>query len=136
MYWLIEDPNHIEILTKIKHQVAYVEVIPTSHNLHPIENEICALYIRPRDDSKGYIIPINHSETINSTIEDCLKVLNSIEYIYVRDRKEFLHYFCIKLYSVFSTLKVSLEAAKNHVLCQHPYLFTKSHKTPVYLQFS
>jgi len=96
MYWLIEDPNHIEILTKIKHQVAYVEVIPTSHNLHPIENEICALYIRPRDDSKGYIIPINHSETINSTIEDCLKVLNSIEYIYVRDRKEFLHYFCIK----------------------------------------
>jgi len=96
MYWLIEDPNHIEILTKIKHQVAYVEVIPTSHNLHPIENEICALYIRPRDDSKGYIIPINHNETINSTIEDCLKVLNSIECVYVRDRKEFLHYFCIK----------------------------------------
>jgi len=96
MYWLIEDPNHIEILTKIKHQVAYVEVIPTSHNLHPVENEVCALYIRPRDDSKGYIIPINHSETINSTIEDCLKVLNSIEYVYVRDRKEFLHYFCIR----------------------------------------
>ena len=96
MYWLIEDPNHIDILSKIKHQAAYVEVIPTSHNLHPVENEICALYIRPRDDSKGYIIPVNHSETINSTIEDCLKVLNSIENIYVRDRKEFLHYFCIK----------------------------------------
>jgi hypothetical protein len=96
MYWLIEDPNHIDILSKIKHQAAYVEVIPTSHNLHPVENEICALYIRPRDDSKGYIIPVDHSETINSTIEDCLKVLNSIENIYVRDRKEFLHYFCIK----------------------------------------
>ena len=96
MYWLIEDLNHIDILSKIKHQSAYVEVIPTSHNLHPVENEICALYIRPRDDSKGYIIPVNHSETINSTIEDCLKVLNSIENIYVRDRKEFLHYFCIK----------------------------------------
>ena len=96
MYWLIEDPNHIDILSKIKHQAAYVEVIPTSHNLHPVENEICALYIRPRDDSKGYIIPVNHSETINSTIEDCLKVLNSIENIHVRDRKEFLHYFCIK----------------------------------------
>jgi hypothetical protein len=96
MYWLIEDLNHIDILSKIKHQAAYVEVIPTSYNLHPVENEICALYIRPRDDSKGYIIPVNHSETINSTIEDCLKVLNSIENIYVRDRKEFLHYFCIK----------------------------------------
>jgi hypothetical protein len=96
MYWLIEDQQKIETLCRIKYQVAYVEVISTSHNLHPIENDICALYIRPRDDSKGYIIPINHSETINSTIEDCLKVLNSIEYIYVRDRKEFLHYFPIK----------------------------------------
>jgi len=96
MYWLIEDPKHIDILASIKHEVVYAEVIPASHNLHPVENEICALYIRPRDDSKGYIIPINHSETINSTIEDCLKVLNSIKYIYVRDRKEFLHYFTLK----------------------------------------
>jgi hypothetical protein len=96
MYWLIEDPKHIDILASIKHEVAYVEVIPTSHNLHPVENEVCAIYIRPRDDSKGYIIPINHSETINSTIDDCLKVLNSIKNIYVRDRKEFLHYFALK----------------------------------------
>jgi hypothetical protein len=96
MYWLIEDQQKIETLCRIKHEVAYVEVIPTSHNLHPIENQVCALYIRPRDDSKGYIIPINHSETINSTIEDCLEILNSIKYIYVRDRKEFLHYVCIK----------------------------------------
>jgi hypothetical protein len=96
MYWLIEDKNHIETICRIKYEVAYVEVIPTSHNLHPVENEICALYIRPRDDSKGYIIPVNHSETINSTIEDCLKILNSIKNIYVRDRKEFLHYFALK----------------------------------------
>jgi hypothetical protein len=96
MYWLIEDPKHIDILANIKHEVAYVEVIPTSHNLHPVKNEVCAIYIRPRDDSKGYIIPINHSETINSTIDDCLKILNSIKNIYVRDKKEFLHYFALK----------------------------------------
>jgi len=96
MYWLIEDQNKIDILCQIKHEVAYVEVIPTSHNLHPVENDVCALYIRPKEDTKGYIIPINHSETINSTIEDCLRVLNSIKYIYVRDKKEFLHYFCLK----------------------------------------
>ena len=96
MYWLIEDPKHIDILANVKHEVAYVEVIPTSHNLHPVKNEVCAIYIRPRDDSKGYIIPINHSETINSTIDDCLKILNSIKNIYVRDKKEFLHYFALK----------------------------------------
>jgi hypothetical protein len=96
MYWLIEDPKHIETICNISYQTAYVEVIPTSHNLHPVENEVCALYIRPKDDTKGYIIPINHSETINLTIEDCLKALNSIKNIYVRDRKEFLHYFALK----------------------------------------
>ncbi len=96
MYWLIEDIEHIETFCRIKYQVAYVEVIPTSHTLHPIENQVCALYIRPRDDSKGYIIPINHSETINFGLEIAEKILDSIEYIYVRDRKEFLHYFCLK----------------------------------------
>jgi hypothetical protein len=96
MYWLIEDINHIETLCRIKHQVAYVDVIPYSHILHPVENSVCAIYLRPRDDSKGYIIPVNHSETINFDLEVVQRVLNSIENIYVRDRKEFLHYFPIK----------------------------------------
>jgi hypothetical protein len=96
MYWLIEDIKHIETICRIKYEVAYVDIIPCSHNLHPIENEVCAIYIRPRDDSKGYIIPINHSETINFDLEIAEKILNSIKYVYVRDRKEFLYYFPIK----------------------------------------
>ena len=96
MYWLIEDIKHIETLCRIKHQFAYVDVIPCSHALHPVENSVCAIYLRPRDDSKGYIIPVNHSETINFDLEIVEKVLNSIENILVRDKKEFLHYFPIK----------------------------------------
>jgi hypothetical protein len=96
MYWLIEDIEHIETICRIKHQVAYVDIIPCSHTLHPVENEICAIYLRPRDDSKGYIISVNHSETINFDLEIIERVLNNIECIYVRDRKEFLHYFPIK----------------------------------------
>ena len=96
MYWLIEEDQKIETICRIRYQAAYVEIIPTSHNLHPIKNDICAIYIRPKDDSKGYIIPVNHSETINFDLEVIEKVLNSIEKIYVRDRKEFLHYFAIK----------------------------------------
>jgi hypothetical protein len=96
MYWLIEDIKHIETLCHIKHQVAYVDIIPCSHNLHPVENSICAIYLRFENDNKGYIIAINHSETINFDLEIVEKVLNSIEKINVRDRKEFLHYFPIK----------------------------------------
>jgi len=96
MYWLIEDIEHIETICRIKHQEAYIDIIPCSHTLHPVENEICAIYLRPKNDTKGYIIAINHSETINFDLEVIERVLNSIENIYVRDRKEFLHYFPIK----------------------------------------
>jgi hypothetical protein len=126
MYWLIEDIKHIETICRIRYQVAYVEVIPTSHNSHPIENEICAIYIRPKDDSKGYIIPINHSETINFDLEVVEKVLNSIECIYVRDRKEFLHYFPIKHSSQPSpsphTYIPQLTQAHTHVYNKYPNL--------------
>jgi hypothetical protein len=96
MYWLIEDIEHIETICRIKHQEAYIDIIPCSHTLHPVENEVCAIYLRPKNDPKGYIIAINHSETINFDLEVVERVLNSIETIYVRDRKEFLHYFPIK----------------------------------------
>ena len=96
MYWLIEDIEHIETICRIKHQVAYVDIIPCSHNLHPVENEVCSIYLRFENDNKGYIISINHSETINFDLKIVERVLNSIEKINVRDKKEFLHYFPIK----------------------------------------
>ena len=92
MYWLIENQTKIDHLCQIKHKEAYVEIIPTSPFLHPVENSICAIYIRPLTDTKGYIIPISHSETINLPLEEGIKVLKSIENIYIRDKKEFLHY--------------------------------------------
>ena len=60
MYWLIENQTKIDHLCQIKHKEAYVEIIPTSPFLHPVENSICAIYIKPLTDTKGYIIPINH----------------------------------------------------------------------------
>jgi len=93
MYWLIEDIDKIETFCKIKHTKVYIDVITTSHNLHPIQNNICALYLRPLNDTKGYIIAVNHSEVINIPIEKIQELLNSIENVYVRDKKDFLHYF-------------------------------------------
>jgi len=157
MYWLIEDPKHIETICRIRYQTAYVEVIPTSHNLHPVENSVCAVYLRFERDDKGYIIPINHSETINSTIDDCLKVLNSIKNIYVRDRKEFLHYFCIKhcyqptpsphtyipqlttahnyiynKYPNIQDLNTIVPIVKHYEVCEQNYLNFKDESNPFY----
>jgi len=135
MYWLIEDPDKIETICRIKYQTAYVEIIPTSHNLHPAENNVCAIYIRPKDDPKGYIIPVNHSETINLTIEDCLKVLNSIEKIYVRDRKEFLHYFALKHCTQPSpspyTYIPQLTTAHTYIYNKYPNLYNLNTIVPI-----
>ena len=157
MYWLIEDPKHIETICHIRYQTAYVEVIPTSHNLHPIKNNVCAIYLRFERDNKGYIIPINHSETINFDIEIAEKVLNSIAKLYVRDRKEFLHYFCIKhcyqptpspytyipklttahnyiynKYPNIQNLNTIVPIVKHYEVCEQNYLNFKDESNPFY----
>ena len=96
MFWLIDSEKNVELLCNIKHKEAYVDVIPTCQLTHPSQNTVCALYVRPLNDKKGYIIPFSHSETLNLDIEYSEKVINSIQKVYVRDKKEFLHYFPIK----------------------------------------
>lgn len=93
MYWLIEDTDNIEILTRMKLVEAYVEVIPLSPTIHPIQNQVSCVYIKPLDKSKGYMVTIDHSEAFCITFDQVQTLLNSIKNIYVIDKKEFLHYF-------------------------------------------
>ena len=96
MFWLIEDIEKIKEFCDRQYDEVYVEIIPTSPTLHPSQNTISCVYIRPLIDNKGYMIPITHSETINLSL-DCIEdILSSIRKVYVRDKKEFLHYFQIK----------------------------------------
>ena len=130
MYWLIEDQVKIDRLCQMSHMEAYVEIIPTSHTLHPAENSICAIYIRPLNDTKGYIIPINHSEAINFPIEEGEKVLNSIKNIHIRDKKEFLHYIQqIEWYNLLQPTP-SLTTYIPELTAAHKHLYQKNHKEP------
>ena len=96
MFWLIEDTDKIDILCRIRHKNVYVDILPISHTHHAQENEICALYLKPTQNDKGYILPINHNDTINLPLDLIQNVLDSIETIHVHDKKEFLHYFTHK----------------------------------------
>ena len=93
MYWLIEDLEKINILTSIKLPSAYVEVISYSPFTHPVENQVLCLYVKPTDGSKGYMVNCSHSEALSIPFENLNKLIDSIEKIYVIDKKEFLHYF-------------------------------------------
>ena len=93
MFWLIEDINNINNFTQTQYKEAYIEVIPSSPTLHPIENNVSTVYIRPLNSTKGYMVSIQHSEVICADFELVQQMIESIGKIYVIDKKEFLHYF-------------------------------------------
>jgi len=101
MFWLVESEEQLKNFYNSAYKEAFVEVIPYNNRIHPIQNQICAVYIRPLVATKGFIIPICHSETSAVDLYNVKHVLNKYNKLYVRDKKEFLHYFPIKtLYDI------------------------------------
>ena len=101
MYWLIENQNQLEELYSSDLEEAFIEIIPYSNGIHPVENQICAVYIRPLNSTKGYIASISHSETLSLNIREVKRLVSKFKRIYVRDKKEFLHYFILQnLYDI------------------------------------
>ena len=67
-------------------------VIPifTDIHKHPSKNELCLIYFDINDSQ--YILPFNHSECLNLSI-DYIKDLKSKHEKYVYDKKRFLYLF-------------------------------------------
>ena len=104
MYWLIENDEQLNVLVNSGYDEVFIEVIPHSYNVHPANNGISLVYIRPLLANKGFVIGIDHSETLNVKLADLNEWLKSLKTLYCRDKKEILHYFPIKtLYDINST---------------------------------
>ena len=101
MFWLVESKEQLDRFYNSSYKEAFVEIIPYNDKVHPTQNSICAVYIRPLQSTKGFIIPISHSETLSVHINDVKHILSQYNSIYVRDKKEFLHYLIFKtLYDI------------------------------------
>ena len=96
MFWLIENKEQFERLQNSGFKEAFVEIIPNNPYQHPTQNSICAFYVRPIQGHKGYILPISHPECENLFEDEVYLYLKGLETIYVRDKKEFLHYTIFK----------------------------------------
>jgi hypothetical protein len=96
MFWLIEKEEHLDYLKQKPIQEAFVEIIPYHDNIHPALNDVSLVYIRPFNDTKGYMLCVDHSETtsLNKTIIGA--ILQSIERVWVQDKKQALYYFPFK----------------------------------------
>jgi len=96
MYWLIEEKDQVDFLFNSGYKEVFIEVIPYNSRIHPKLNKISLIYIRPLDATKGYMLCINHSESLNALDTELDTLLRKFNVIYCRDKKEMLHYFPLK----------------------------------------
>jgi len=101
MYWLIENIEQLKVFHNSGYKEAFIEVIPFNDKIHPAQNSVSLVYIRPLLASKGFMLCINHSETLNGVNTYINEILKKFNKLYCRDKKEILHYFSLKeLYDI------------------------------------
>jgi hypothetical protein len=97
MFWLIENNNQLEDLYESIQTDIFVELILYNDNIHPALNKVSLIYIKNTDNkSKGYIISVNHSESLPIKLNHIEKLFKKAKTIYVRDIKKFLYFFQLK----------------------------------------
>ena len=96
MYWLIEDLEQLKVFYNSGFKEAFVEVIPFNNFQHPTQNNVSAVYVRPLEANKGFMLCSNHSETLGIELRHIEEVLKKFNKLYCRDKKELLHYFPLK----------------------------------------
>ena len=92
MFWLIETQEQIQRFQELNYKEVFTEIIPISNKVNPVINDICCIYVHPIKSDKGYIINICHDEAFKNNLTNILPIFKSFNKIYVRDKKEFLHY--------------------------------------------
>lgn len=96
MYWLVEDKEQLGFLLNSSYEEAFIEVIPYNDTIHPTINRVSLVYIRPIQAKKGFMLCLNHSETLSVDITDVNRLLKKFKKLYCRDKKLLLHYFPLK----------------------------------------
>jgi hypothetical protein len=105
MFWLIETKEQLREFVNQDYKEVFVEVIPYHNHIHPALNDLSLVYIRPTYDSKGYMLCIDHSETMSIGKTYIEKILQHTDTVYVRDKKSFLYYFQLNKVVDISSLK-------------------------------
>lgn len=91
---IVESRQTIMDIFELSQQQSEIFAIPIFADVHkhPAENTLSLLYLATKD--KDFIIPVNHPDSdIQFTIKQVEGILAKFSYIYVNDKKEFLHAF-------------------------------------------
>jgi hypothetical protein len=119
MFWIIETEDQIKKFLNKGFKTAFLDIIQVDRNLHPAQNNVSIVYIRPLNHVKGYIVSHYHNDVKNLNINYIQTILDSFDTLYTLDKKEFLYYFNhkniidIKFISKFSLEKNNIPTYNN-----------------------
>lgn len=103
LYWLIESIDQLKEFYHKDYKEVFIEPILFNDNVHPHLNQLSALYIKPSNNDKGYILCISHDDTLSIDITHINNILQNFGAIYVRDTKLISYFFSCKNFIDIST---------------------------------
>jgi hypothetical protein len=109
----------------------FVRFIPTNDNFHPALTDLSLIYIRPLNDKKGYIMCLNHNESLGI---DKIELLDWLLYhtgkLWTLDKKKALHWLyplSDKLFDVNFLEPVDIKSLDNACIS---YYYSKHNALP------
>ena len=126
MFYIIEKSSQ---LSQLSFEDCFVRFIPFNNNYHPALTELSLVYVRPLDSKKGYILCINHNESLSLSKDEVFSWLNTLGKIWVLDKKQSLHWYnnSDKLFDVNFLEPVDIKSLDNACIS---YYYSKHNALP------
>ena len=123
-----------EFMTEFKNNDSVVIPIQCDPNVHPIQTELCLLYVRFLDgNTEEYILPFRHSDAVNLG-NKYIKKTHTPKKVYTYDKKKLLHFLDWKnVYDVQMNyyLEKNVPLVIDEVTTNaHRYFYSTHYKTP------
>jgi hypothetical protein len=125
MFYIIEKSSQLQ---QLSFEDCFVRFIPFNNNFHPALTELSLVYVRPLDSKKGYILCINHNESLSLNKDEVFTWLDTLGKIWVLDKKQSLHhYYSDKLFDVNFLEPVDIKSLDNACIS---YYYSKHNALP------
>ncbi len=125
MYYIIENEDQLNKFSSYDFTNCYVDVISCSDRVHSAISDPCLYYIKPFRSRSGFILPVNHPESVNLPIEIVKAFISDkIGQIHALDLNRLLYY--IDRESAVNCLKMALFLKSGKVLQETDY-YTVAH---------
>ena len=93
MFYIVESDLQVESLKGYRDKPCFVHIIPSNFEYHSKLVSTTAVYVRPLDHHKGFIVPIDHEEGMNIDKNRVFDTLSAFKQLYTINKKQLLYHF-------------------------------------------